>query len=72
MTDFAKLFAALSDGNVDFIVVGGVAATIHGSSRLTQDVDVCYARTDANLNRIATALAPLRPYLRGVPDGYVR
>jgi len=69
VTDFARLFGALSAGRVEFILVGGVAATVHGSSRLTQDVDIVYARTDANLKRLVAALKPLRPYLRGAPAG---
>jgi len=32
-------------------------------------VDVCYARTDANLDRVVRALRPLKPYLRGAPRG---
>jgi hypothetical protein len=69
MTDFARLLAALHEGEVECIVVGGLAATIHGSARLTQDVDVSYARSDANLERLVRALAPLEPYLRGAPPG---
>lgn len=69
MTNFGRLFAALHTTGVEYIVVGGVAATIHGSSRLTQDVDICYARTDANLDRLVRALRPLKPYLRGAPRG---
>lgn len=69
MTDFVKLLGVLADADVEFIIVGGVAATVHGSSRLTQDVDVSYARSDANLERLVAALEPLRPYLRGAPAG---
>lgn len=69
MTDFAKLLGALSDGDVAFVLIGGVAATVHGSARLTQDVDVCYARSEANLTRLVKALARFQPYLRGVPRG---
>jgi predicted nucleotidyltransferase len=69
MTDFARLFGALHKTGVEYIIIGGVAATVHGSSRLTQDVDVCYARTDANLDRVVRALRPLKPYLRGAPRG---
>ncbi|MEW5918138.1 MAG: nucleotidyltransferase, partial [Gemmatimonadota bacterium] len=69
MTDFGKLLGALSDAGVAFVVIGGVAATIHGSARLTQDVDVCYQRSDANLARIVKALARFNPYLRGAPAG---
>jgi hypothetical protein len=38
--DFARLFGALISGRVEYILVGGVAATVHGSSHLTQDVDI--------------------------------
>lgn len=69
MTDFERLLAVLSRANVDFIVIGGLAATIHGSARLTQDVDVSYSRSDANLERLVKALKPLKPYLRGAPRG---
>jgi hypothetical protein len=69
MTDFRGLLTALVDGGVEFILVGGAAATAHGSTRLTQDVDVVYSRTQANLARLTTALAPYQPYLRGAPRG---
>ena len=58
VTDFARLLAALADAQVQFIIVGGLAATVHGSSRLTQDVDIVYARSDGNLERLTSALAP--------------
>lgn len=69
MTDFGALFKALADSEIRFVLVGGVAATLHGSARLTQDVDIVYARDPENLSRLARALAPLRPYLRGAPAG---
>ncbi|HEX9562890.1 MAG TPA: hypothetical protein VF981_02925 [Gemmatimonadaceae bacterium] len=69
MTDFARLLRVLHSGRVECIVVGGLAATIHGSARLTQDIDVCYNRSAANLNRLVRALKPLKPYPRGAPPG---
>jgi hypothetical protein len=69
MTWLERLLGALVDAGVEFILVGGMAARAHGSSRVTQDVDVSYARSDANLTRIVAALAPPRPYLRGAPPG---
>lgn len=69
MTGLERLLAALHQHDVSFIVVGGVAATAHGSARLTQDVDIVYPRDPANLERLAAALRPLRPYLRGAPPG---
>ena len=69
VTQLEQLLAALNAWGVEYIIVGGVAARAHGSSRLTDDVDISYARTPANLTRIVAALAPLNPYLRGAPPG---
>jgi hypothetical protein len=69
VTDFERLLAALHDADVQFIVVGGAAATAHGSVRLTLDLDVVYDRSPENIDRLVAALAPLRPYLRGAPPG---
>jgi len=54
---------------VEFVVVGGLAMAVHGSSYLTKALDVCYNRAAANMAAIVAALAPLHPYLRGVPPG---
>ena len=69
MTDFRALLRVLADGGVESILVGGVAATVHGATRLTLDVDVVYRRSADNIERLAAALAPIRPYLRGAPPG---
>ena len=69
MTDFEALLGALVEGEVEFVIVGGVAATVHGSARLTQDIDIVHARGEANLERLVAALEPFNPYLRGAPAG---
>jgi hypothetical protein len=69
MTDFAGLLRALGEAGVEFIMVGGAAATAHGSARLTLDLDVVYSRQTDNLHRLVRALAPHSPYLRGAPPG---
>ena len=69
MTDFRALLEALAAAGVRFIVVGGAAATAHGSARLTVDLDVVYERSTENLPRLVTALTPHGPYLRGAPPG---
>jgi predicted nucleotidyltransferase len=68
-TKFRQLISTLARANVEFIVVGGVAATGHGSARLTRDLDVVYRRTPDNTSRLVSCLAPLSPYLRGAPPG---
>jgi predicted nucleotidyltransferase len=71
MTDRFRPVAALralSDAGVDFVLIGGVAARLHGSPSLTRDIDVCHARDQANLERLSTALGALHARLRGVDD----
>ena len=69
MIHFVRLIEQLTGSGVRFIIVGGVAGALHGASRATYDLDVVYARDRANLDRLATALAPLKVYLRGAPPG---
>ena len=69
MTDFAALIPLLVANGVEFIIVGGAAATAHGSARLTLDLDIVYSRDNLNLERIVRTLAPTKPYLRGAPPG---
>jgi predicted nucleotidyltransferase len=69
MTDFDALLGTLVRNDVAFIVIGGAAAIAHGSARLTQDLDIVYERSSANLDRLVAALREHKPYLRGVPPG---
>ena len=69
MIDIETAFSVLVSAQVEFIVVGGVAARAHGSARLTNDVDVLYRRAPDNVDRLVAALAPHAPYLRGAPPG---
>lgn len=69
MTDFERMLTALVSGGVEFIIIGGMAATAHGSAHVTVDLDIVYRRTPENSSRLAEALSPLQPYLRGAPPG---
>jgi hypothetical protein len=69
VTDVNGMLRALLQNDVEFIVVGGVAATIHGSARVTQDLDVVYGRSPKNIERLVAALRGHRPYPRGAPPG---
>ena len=59
---------ALRDASVEFVLIGGVAARLHGSPSLTRDVDICYSRDKDNLERLAAVLRALNARLRGVDD----
>ena len=69
MTDFASLIRLLIEHKVELILVGGAAATVHGSARLTQDLDIVYRRTPDNIAKLVACLKPHSPYLRGAPPG---
>jgi hypothetical protein len=58
----------LGSCKVQCVLIGGVAAALHGSSIPTQDLDVCYARDSANLERLASALRSVDARLRGAPE----
>jgi hypothetical protein len=58
---------ALVDASVDFTIIGGWAALLHGAASATNNLDVCYSRQPENLKRLAGAFAPFHPRLRGLP-----
>ena len=64
---FASMLGGLTKKKIRFVVIGGVAAAVHGSSRVTNDLDICYARDDENLQALADALQELGATLRGAP-----
>lgn len=64
---FERAVQVLCEAAVDFVVIGGVSATFHGSSR-AYDLDICYSRASSNLKRLSAALAPFHPRPRGFPD----
>jgi hypothetical protein len=53
---------------VDFVVIGGIAGVLHGSSRATFDLDICFATDRANLDALGEVLVALDARLKGVPD----
>jgi hypothetical protein len=66
---FEKAIQVLCDAGVDFVVIGGLSASFHGSARVTYDLDICYSRAAPNLRRLGDALAPFHPRPRGFPAG---
>ena len=72
-TDFdpERMLSALADAGVRYILIGGMAAVLHGDVGVTVDIDVVPERTDENLGRLAAALRCLGARIRteGEPDG---
>jgi hypothetical protein len=66
--DFIEILKRLSQNDVSFVVIGGVAATVYGCTLVTQDIDVCCEFTPQNLLRLQNALAGLNPVHRMTPN----
>lgn len=56
---YVELFRALEKEGVRYLLVGGVAVTLHGAERMTMDVDIMLALDAENLQRFQAAIRPL-------------
>jgi len=63
-----EAISALERHSVRYVVIGAIAGRLLGSPTITRDLDICYARDDANLQALAAALQELHARLRGVSD----
>ena len=61
MIDINRLLQRLCDADIDFVIVGGFAATLHGSSLVTRDLDVCAILSSENVKKLRDALRDLKP-----------
>jgi predicted nucleotidyltransferase len=59
-----ELLRRLAEADVEFVLIGGYAAVIHGSAYVTNDVDVCAVLAPDNIEKIRKALADLKPVHR--------
>lgn len=69
--DAIELLRTLESRGVDYVLIGGFAAVVHGSPFLTQDVDITPEQSRANLTKLSDALSDLHAKIRtGVePEG---
>ncbi len=59
LADLDALIAALNEAGVEFIVVGGAAAVLHGAPVTTVDLDIVHRRTPENVHKLLAALTDL-------------
>ena len=64
ISDFLAIFQTFSEHEVDFIVIGGVCAVLHGAPISTFDLDLVHSRTPENIERLLQALQALDAYFR--------
>lgn len=67
MPDLTDLLGRLTTHRVEFVIVGGFAAIVHGGTVVTEDVDICCRFTTVNLLRLQKALGDLHPVHRLTP-----
>jgi hypothetical protein len=68
MASILDLLRRLVDAHACFVLVGGMAGAAHGSSIVTEDVDVCVPFDEENIGRVLDALRGLNPKMRMRPD----
>lgn len=66
--DIQGIFEALDQGDVEFLVIGGVAVSFHGFVRGTKDVDIVPNPEPENLERLAGVLSRLEAQVDGRGD----
>jgi hypothetical protein len=69
--DPTRVLSVLTEHKVRFVLIGGMAAVLHGDVGVTVDLDVVPDRESENLERLASALRALNARIRteGVPEG---
>jgi hypothetical protein len=64
MFDPVRICAILNEEGVDYVVVGGFAAVVRGSSLPTRVIDIVPSRSTENLNRLGRALCGMGAQIR--------
>ena len=62
-----EILRRLVDAGVRFVLIGGLASQAHGSTSITRDLDVCFARDRENLERLAEVIRDVLAIRRGLP-----
>jgi hypothetical protein len=70
--DFYGALRALREADVDFLVVGGLAAVLNGAPVNTFDLDIVHSREPANVTRLLQVLESLDAAFRMQPERRLR
>ncbi len=70
--DLAQLIRELIAAKVEFLVVGGAAAVLHGAPTTTRDLDIVHRQTSENISRLTALLEKLETYVREPGDRRIK
>lgn len=62
--DLKKLLKLLLENEIDFVLIGGFAAVVHGSTLVTQDLDICSSMSVENIEKLRSVLKEYNPVHR--------
>lgn len=65
---YRQILQTLLEHKVDFIVIGGVSAVLHGAPIITYDLDIVHSRATENVSRLLTALQKLDAVFRDLAN----
>jgi predicted nucleotidyltransferase len=68
MHTLRQLLQLLAEAEFEFVVIGGYAGVLHGSSLVTRDLDICAVLTEANVQRLRRIFKDLHPQHRLLPQ----
>ena len=69
MINLFEMARRFAEAEAKFVIVGWIAIRGHGGNYVTEDLDICYSRTNDDLKKIASVLAPLDPRPRNFQEG---
>lgn len=68
MQNLNNLLKLLLDNDIEFVLVGGFASAVYGSTMVTRDIDICYACTPENIEILRNTLKDINPVHRQTPN----
>jgi len=67
MLSLGDLLQKLIDAEIDFVLIGGYAGVVHGSTMVTRDLDICALITPEQIEKLRTCLKEFHPTHRMTP-----
>lgn len=68
MERLSQILKILSENKIDFVIVGGFGAVLHGSSIVTQALDLCVTFSENLIKKLRDCLVAYHPVHRMTPQ----